>query len=253
MSESPYAEIGVFGGSGFYSLLQDVEEIALETPYGPPSDSIFLADHAGRRVAFLPRHGRGHTIPPHRINYRANVWAMKRLGVRSLICPGAAGSLQSHIEPEHFVVCDQYVDRNTDRIDTFDEGSSPSSANAGGEPYCPALREIAIRTIRDHDVTVHEKGTVVVIQGPRFSSKAESRWFTESGWDVVSMTAYPENSLAQELGIASVGISLVTDYDSGLVVLGDVPPVSTRDALQVFLKNSGRIKSIVLDLIALCP
>src|ERR1041385_2195031 len=121
-TERPAADIGIFGGSGFYALLDNVREITLETPYGPPSDNIFLAEHAGRRVAFLPRHGRRHNIPPPAINYRANVWAMKSLGVRYLISPCAAGSLQAHVKPEHFVVCDQYIDRTSARKDTFYDG-----------------------------------------------------------------------------------------------------------------------------------
>ena len=116
------AEIGIFGGSGFYSLLDDVREAKVDTPYGPPSDSVFLATVGGRRVAFLPRHGRRHTIPPHKVNYRANVWAMRSLGVKAVISPCAAGSLQLHVEPGHFVVSDQFVDRTTGRADTFFDG-----------------------------------------------------------------------------------------------------------------------------------
>ncbi len=248
----PEAEIGVFGGSGFYSLLQDVQEVPMETPYGPPSDSLFVAEHAGKRVAFLPRHGRGHTIPPHRINYRANVWAMKQLGVRFLISPGAAGSLQRHIEPEHFVVCDQTVDRTSGRADTFYEGPQVVHVSAA-DPYCPHLRQMATEVIQAQGITVHARGTVVVIQGPRFSTKAESRWFTQMGWEVISMTQYPESYLALEQNIAPVNIALVTDYDSGLVAEGSVGPVNTRDALAVFRKNSERIKTVVLELIRRIP
>ena len=250
--ETPHAEIGVFGGSGFYSLLENVQELPMSTPYGSPSDSVFLAELEGKKVAFLPRHGRKHTIPPHAINYRANVWAMKSLGVRYLISPCAAGSLQPHIQPEHFVVCDQYVDRTRDRKDTFYDGPEVYHVSAA-DPYCPHLRQMAIDVIKEHGITVHERGTVVVIQGPRFSSKAESRWFTAAGWEVISMTQYPEAYLALEKAIAPVNISLITDYDCGLVAEGEVAPVTTEEVYAVFLKNADRIKKVVIDLIRRIP
>lgn len=250
--EAPAADIGVFGGSGFYSLLENVNEIRIETPYGAPSDSLFLAEYGGKRVAFLPRHGRGHNIPPHKINYRANVWAMKHLGVRYLISPCAAGSLQPHVKPEHFVVCDQYVDRTNGRADTFYDGPEVYHVSSA-EPYCPNLREMAVDVIRDQGITVHEKGTIVIIQGPRFSTKAESRWFTQAGWEVIGMTAYPEAHLALELAIAVVNIALITDFDSGLVGEGDVPPVTSQEVLTVFKKNAERVKTVVLELIRRIP
>ncbi len=193
------AEIGVFGGSGFYSLLEDVREIKVDTPYGAPSDSVFLAEVAGRKVAFLPRHGRRHTIPPHRINYRANVWAMRALGVKAVISPCAAGSLQRDVAPGDFVVCDQFVDRTNGRADTFFDGPIVSHLSSA-ETYDPTLRQIAIDVVREHGIPVHEQGTVVVIQGPRFSTKAESKWFSDAGWEVINMTQYPEAFLCRELG-----------------------------------------------------
>ncbi|HLJ56451.1 MAG TPA: S-methyl-5'-thioadenosine phosphorylase [Chthonomonadaceae bacterium] len=250
--EQPAAEIGVFGGSGFYSLLENVQEVRIETPYGPPSDILFLAEHAGKRVAFLPRHGRSHSIPPHKINYRANVWAMKHLGVRYLISPCAAGSLQAHVQPEHFVVCDQYVDRTRGRADTFYEGPEVYHVSAA-DPFCPHLRRLAIEVIREHGITVHETGTIVVIQGPRFSTKAESRWFTEAGWQVIGMTAYPEAHLALEQAIAVVNISLITDYDSGIAAGEQVTPVTSDEVYAVFQKNAERVKSVVLELIGRIP
>ena len=152
-------------GSGFYSLLEDVREAKIDTPYGPPSDSFFLATVAGRRVAFLPRHGRRHTIPPHKVNYRANVWAMRSLGVKAVISPCAAGSLQLHVEPGHFVVADQFVDRTSGRADTFFDGPIVSHVSSA-EIYDLTLRGIALDVIREHGITVHDGGTVVVIQGP---------------------------------------------------------------------------------------
>jgi len=244
------AEIGVFGGSGFYSLLEDVREIKVDTPYGPPSDSFFLASVGGRRVAFLPRHGRRHTIPPHRINYRANVWAMRSLGVKAVISPCAAGSLQLHVEPGHFVVSDQFVDRTNGRADTFFDGPIVSHVSSA-ETYDPVLRQLAIDVIREHDITVHEGGTVVVIQGPRFSTKAESKWFSDAGWEVINMTQYPEAYLCRELGMAVVNIALITDYDAG--VLEGTQAVTAHDVLEVFERNAERIRQVVLDMIARFP
>jgi 5'-methylthioadenosine phosphorylase len=244
------AEIGVFGGSGFYSLLDDVREIKVDTPYGAPSDSLFLADVGGRRVAFLPRHGRRHTIPPHRINYRANVWAMKSLGVKAAISPCAAGSLALHVKPGDFVVCDQFVDRTSGRADSFYDGPIVTHLSSA-ETYHPVLRDLAIDTIRDHGIEVHERGTVVVIQGPRFSTKSESKWFSDAGWEVINMTQYPEAWLCRELGIAVVNISLITDYDAG--VHEGTEAVNATDVLEVFQANAERIQKVVLDLIGRFP
>ena len=244
------AEIGIFGGSGFYSLLDDVREVKVDTPYGPPSDSIFLAQVAGRRVAFLPRHGRRHTIPPHRINYRANVWAMRSLGVKAVISPCAAGSLQHAVKPGDFVVCDQFVDRTRNRADTFFDGPIVTHLSSA-EIYDPVLRRLAIDTIRDHAIEVHERGTVVVIGGPRFSTKAESKWFSDAGWEVINMTQYPEAWLCRELGMAVVNISLITDYDAG--VLEGTQAVNAMSVLEVFQQNASRIQAVVLDLIGRFP
>jgi 5'-methylthioadenosine phosphorylase len=244
------AEIGIFGGSGFYSLLDDVREAKIDTPYGPPSDSFFLATVAGRRVAFLPRHGRRHTIPPHKVNYRANVWAMRSLGVKAVISPCAAGSLQLHVEPGHFVVSDQFVDRTTGRADTFFDGPIVSHVSSA-EIYDPVLRGIALDVIREHGITAHDGGTVVVIQGPRFSTKAESRWFTDAGWEVINMTQYPEAYLCRELGMAVVNIALITDYDAG--VLEGTHAVTAHDVLAVFEQNAGNIRKVVLDMVGRFP
>jgi 5'-methylthioadenosine phosphorylase len=244
------AEIGVFGGSGFYSLLDEVREIKVDTPYGPPSDSFFLAEIAGRAVAFLPRHGRRHTIPPHRINYRANVWAMRSLGVKAVISPCAAGSLQVHVKPGDFVVCDQLVDRTRGRIDTFYDGPIVTHLSSA-EIYDPVLRQLAIDTIRDHGIPFHERGTIVIIQGPRFSTKAESKWFSDAGWEVISMTQYPEAYLCRELGMAVVNIALITDYDAG--VIEGTEAVDARSVLEVFAQNAERIQKVVLDMIARFP
>jgi 5'-methylthioadenosine phosphorylase len=244
------AEIGVFGGSGFYSLLEDVHEVKVDTPYGPPSDSVFLAHVNGRKVAFLPRHGRHHTLPPHKINFRANVWAMRSLGCRCIISPCAAGSLQQDVAPGDFVVCDQFVDRTNGRADTFYDGPIVTHVSPV-ETYHPLLRKLAVETIEEHGIRCHDGGTVVVIQGPRFSTKSESKWFHDQGWEVINMTQYPEAYLCHEMGMGVVNISLITDYDSG--VHAGAEAVTAHDVLEVFKSNSEKIKKVVLDLIGKIP
>jgi 5'-methylthioadenosine phosphorylase len=242
------ADIGVFGGSGFYSFLKNVEELEINTPYGSPSDSIALADYEGKRIAFLPRHGKNHQYPPHMIPYRANLYAMKKLGVKKIIAPTSSGSLQPNIKPGDFVVCDQFVDRTSGRKDTFFDGPEtkhPSSAY----PYCPVLRNLAIDTIKNLGITVHERGTVVVIQGPRFSTVAESRWFSKMGWDVINMTQYPECYLAKELGICYVNIALITDYDVGLEGHDDIKPVTHEEVLKVFNSNVENVKKVLFEMV----
>ena len=245
------AEIGIFGGSGFYEFAEGgVEEIKVETPYGPPSDQVALMTVAGRRVAFLPRHGRQHTLPPHKVPFQANLWAMKSLGVSRILAPSAVGSLQAHIAPGHFVINDQFIDRTTGRADTFYDGpivTHVSSADA----YCPQMRTLAIESTRQHGIPVHETGTGVVIQGPRFSSKAESRWFTQMGWDVVTMTQYPEMMLARELALCYVTLSLVTDYDAGTVV--DTAAVQAHDVLRVLAQNTANVKKVLKTMLEQMP
>jgi len=244
------ADIGVFGGSGFYSFLSDIEEVKLTTPYGPTSDSIFISKIGPHRVAFMPRHGSKHTIPPHLINYRANVWAMKRLGCKRVISPCAAGSLQKEIEPGHFVVCDQFVDWTDGRKSTFFEGphvEHPSPVNT----YCPQLRALTIDTAKKLGIRVHETGTMVVINGPRYSTKAESLFFTRQGWHVIGMTGFPEAYLVKELNMCPLNISLITDYDAGLIA--DMPPVSHEAVLKVFNTNVEHLKKLLFNMIAQIP
>ena len=244
------AKIGVFGGSGFYKFLENIKEIKVETPYGMPSDNIFLGTIGKQKVAFMPRHGRNHSIMPHLINYRANVWAMKSIGVERVISPCAAGSLQKHVAPGDFVICDQFVDWTDSRKSTIFEGpvvTHPSPADL----YCPELRELAVQTAKDLGINVHRKGTVVVINGPRFSTKAESKFFTNQGWEVINMTAFPENYLVKEMDMCPLNISLITDYDAGLV--GDVPPVSHQAVMEVFNSNLDRLKKVLFKMIEDIP
>lgn len=245
------AEIGVFGGSGFYAFAEgEIEEVKVETPYGPPSDTVALMTEAGRRVAFLPRHGRSHSLPPHKVPYRANLWAFKELGVTRVIAPNAVGSLQAHLPPGHFVINDQFVDRTSGRADTYYDGPITTHVSSA-EPYCPQLRALAVAATRAEGIPVQETGTSVVIQGPRFSSKAESRWFTSMGWDIVSMTQYPEVILARELALCYVNISLVTDYDAG-VVAGEAP-VEAANVLEVLARNTDNVKRVIRAMLAQWP
>jgi len=246
------ADIGVFGGSGFYEFLEGVEEVWIETPYGPPSDRIALAEMNGKRVAFLPRHGKDHRYPPRKINYRANLWAMKELGVKRIIGPSAAGSLQPHIKPGDFVVVDQFVNRTWGRADTFFDGPITKHISAA-DPYCAELRSLAIKAANELKINVHPRGTVVVIQGPRFSTRAESKEFSERGWEVINMTQYPEGYLAKELGICYVNIALITDYDAGLEDDPQVQPVTHEEVMRVFQANIDKVKQLITTLVEMIP
>lgn len=242
------ADIGVFGGSGFYSFLDNIQEIELDTPYGKPSDKFALANYMGKKIAFLPRHGKNHTLPPHMIPYRANLYGMKQLGVKKIIAPTASGSLQAEIKPGDFVVCDQFVDRTWGRKDTYFDGPETKHVSAA-HPYCPSLRKIAIETGKSMGIGIHEKGTVVVIQGPRFSTSAESRWFSSMGWEVINMTQYPECYLARELGICYANIALITDYDAGLEGHENINPVTHQEVLRVFEENNEKLKAMLFEMI----
>jgi 5'-methylthioadenosine phosphorylase len=241
----PEAEVGVFGGSGFYSFLEDVDEVEVETPYGKPSAPFVLGQIGGKRVAFLPRHGRAHELPPHRIPYRANVWAMRELGVRRIVGPNASGALSADLRLGEFVVCDQFVDRTSGRQDTFYDGPETTHVSAA-DPYCPELRGLLVETARELGIPARDGGTVVTIQGPRFSTRAESRCFREMGWDVINMTAYPEGHLARELELCYAAIAMVTDYDVG-VEGGE--PVSAEQVLRVFNQNNERLRELLFAVI----
>jgi 5'-methylthioadenosine phosphorylase len=243
------AELGLFGGSGFYSFLEHAEELAVHTPYGPPSDRVAVGRVGGRRVAFLPRHGRNHSIPPHRINYRANLWAFRELGVQRLIAPCAVGSLRRDLAPGTFVLCDQLVDRTSGRADTFYDG--PVVTHVGfADPYCPELRALTTARCAGLGIPLRPSGTGVVIPGPRFSTRAESAFYSAQGWDVVGMTQYPEVVLAREAEMCCVNISLVTDYDVGLE---GVPPVTTREVVRILQENNERLRTVLADLIPAIP
>lgn len=246
------AQIGIIGGSGFYDLASSLKEIKVETPYGPPSDKIALGDVRGKKVAFLPRHNKNHDIPPHLINYRANIWALKSLGVERIITSHAVGSLQKDYQPGDLVILDQFVDRTRGRIDTFYDGSIVTHVSTAF-PYCAQLRILAIKQCRMMDIRMHEKGTVVVVQGPRFSTAAESLWFTQMGWHTINMTEYPEIVLAREKEMCYAAIAVVTDYDCGLVSQGQVKPVSTEEIIKNFHFSIEKIKKLILTMVENWP
>jgi 5'-methylthioadenosine phosphorylase len=250
--EIPNAEIGVFGGSGFYSFLDNLKPYKVETPYGAPSSQVMIGEIEGRKVAFIPRHGEQHQYPPHMVNYRANLYAFKYLRVKRVIGPCAAGSLKAEIRPGDFVICDQFVNLTNGRKDTFYDGPITTHISTA-DPYCPQLREIAINSCKKLGLSYHPSGTVVVIQGPRFSTKAESKYFRSLGWDVINMTQYPEVVLARELEMCYLNISLITDYDTGLEGDPNVMPVTHDEVLKIFEKNIGKLKDLIVEIIKSIP
>ena len=221
----------------------------VETPYGPPSAPPVVGEIGGRRVAFIPRHGLKHQFPPHRVPYQANAWAMRELGVERIVGPNACGSLQPHVKPGDFVICDQLVDRTNDRPNTFYDGPLTTHISFA-DPYCPVMRDVAIEKGRQLGIPLHERGTVVVIEGPRFSTRAESTWFKGAGWEVVNMTQYPEAVLARELEICYANISLITDYDVGVE---DVPPVTHEEVVRIFAENNERLRGLLFEIIPALP
>lgn len=242
------AEIGVFGGSGFYGFLADVEEVIVKTPYGAPSDKITVGLYEGKKVAFLPRHGKKHQYPPHKIPYLANIFAFKKIGVKKIIAPCAVGSLKKEIKPGDFVVCDQLVNFAFGRKDTFYDGRQVAHVSLA-EPYCPDLRRVAIEKMRDIKIKHHDKGTILVVSGPRFSTKAESCFFAKQAGDIINMTAYPEAVLAREQGLCYLNIGLVTDYDSGVFGGKNAKAVTAEDVAEVFKKNNEKMKEVIFKII----
>ncbi len=244
-------EIGMFGGSGNYDsdVIENPIEVKVFTPYGAPSDNFILGTVKGRSFAFLARHARGHTIAPHMINYRANIWGMKALGVKRIISPAACGSLQpKKIKLGEFVIADQLFDRTFGvRKDTFFETGTIAHLPFG-EPFCSELRKVAVDTAEEIGYKVHGKGTYVCINGPRFSTAAESMFYHNQGWDVIGMTAYPEAALAREAGICFVNISMPTDYD----VHGE-EHVTHAMVLKTMSENVERVRKLTFEMISNIP
>ena len=204
-----------------------------------------IGDVGGKRVVFLPRHGRRHELPPHRIPYRANVWAMRELGVRRIIGPNVSGALKAELRLGDFVVCDQFVDRTSGRADTFYDGPETTHVSAA-DPYCPELRRLLVDTAGELGIPARDGGTVVTIQGPRFSTRAESRWFQAMGWDVINMTQYPEGYLCRELELCYANVAMVTDHDVGVE---GTEPVTHEGVLKVFNENNERLRELLFAVI----
>ncbi len=253
VSHSDRVDVGVFGGSGFYEFGANTREVVVETPYGSPSDAITISTIGGRQVAFLPRHGKNHTSPAHAVNFRANIWALHSLGARALIAPFSCGSLRPELKPGEMVIVDDLIDRTSSRNDTYFDGSDGVTNHIMfAHPYDAGLRALALDACRAENVTVHDGGTVVVINGPRFSTKAESRWFSQMGWSVVNMTQYPETVLAAEIGLPIVGVALVTDYDAGLEGVHE-RPVTMEEVFAVMRANMGRVRGVIGRLVEMLP
>ena len=240
---SSRADVAVIGGSGFYSFLDDPEHVDVVTPYGDPSAPVSVGEVGGRRVAFLPRHGRGHELPPHRINYRANLWALRSLGVRQVLAPCAVGGLRDEVAPGDLVVPDQLVDRTSGRERTYVERGAVHLPFA--DPYCPRLSGVLAQPDG-----VRLGGTMVVIDGPRFSTRAESRDFADRGWTLVNMTGAPEAALARELRMCLATIALVTDMDAGA---GAEEAVRQQDVFALFAANTERLKAMLVDVMTDLP
>lgn len=245
-----HADIGVFGGSGFSTFLDDVEHHRITTPFGDPTAPVTIGALGDVRVAFLPRHGQRHEFPPHRVNYRANVAAMRDLGVRALLAPFAAGSLQPTIHPGDFVVVDQLVDRTSGRADTFYDTFENGPMHISlADPYDDRLRRELTTAATESGIAVHDHGTVVVVQGPRFSTRAESAWYRSQGWEVINMTQYPEAALAREAGIPYGAVALITDYDTGLEGEPGIEPVTQEQVFAVFEDNVHRVREVLFTVI----
>lgn len=243
------AEIGIIGGTGFYDpkLLKNVKEIEVRTPYGPPSDSVTMGELEGRCIAFLPRHSKKHTIRPTDVNSRANIFALKELGVQRILAPSTVGSLREDFKPGDIVFIDQFIDRTTRREQSFYAGSKVCHISVA-EPMCSELRRTLIKAAGDVGVATHNAGTYVCIEGPRFSTKAESRMFRMWGADVVGMTLVPECVLAREAEICYACIATVTDYD----VWKD-KPVSAAEVRKIMKANVEKVKSIITAAIPNIP
>ena len=242
MKNESRAEIGIIGGTGVYDpeIIEDSEEIKVFTPYGSPSDSVTIGTYEDKKIAFIPRHGRGHTIPPHRINNCANIWALKELGVSNIVASSAVGSLREDYKPGEFVLTDQFIDRTRKRIDSFYQGGQLCHISAA-DPNCKGLREYYRNQAEKLGLKLHHSGTYVCIEGPRFSTRAESGLYRQWKADIIGMTLYPECILAREAEMCYVSIAMVTDYD----VWAD-KPVSTQEIMKTMKSNSSNFKQLIM-------
>jgi 5'-methylthioadenosine phosphorylase len=238
------AEIGIFGGTGIYDsgLLKEAKEITVETPFGKTSDSITVGIFKGKKIAFMPRHGKKHTIPPHLINYRANIWAFKELGIKRIIAPSAVGSLKEEIAPGQFVLPSQFLDFTKSRKLSFSEEGRVIHISVA-DPFCPELQSAILAAAKTHSIPVHRNCTYVCIEGPRFSTKAESRFFRSTDADIIGMTLVPECQLAREAQICYASISTVTDYD-----VWAEKPVTAKEVMETLSKNVENTKKLLTSI-----
>jgi len=243
------AEIGIIGGTGLYDpkLLKNVQEVDVNTPYGVPSDSFIVGELAGRSVAFLPRHGRRHTIRPTDVNSRANMYAFKKLGVTRVLAVSTVGSLKEEYMPGDIAFVDQFIDRTTRREQSFYTGDKVCHISVA-EPMCPEIRKTLIAVAKNANIKAHPTGTYVCIEGPRFSTKAESKMFQQWGADVVGMTMVPECVLAREAELCYASIATVTDYDCW-----KDHPVSAEEIVKTMKANIEKVKRIIVDTVAVLP
>ena len=241
--------LAIIGGTGVYDpkIFRDSKEIKVFTPYGSPSPFLSIGYHGEKKIAFLPRHGRDHSIPPHKINYRANIFALKQLGVERIIGVSSVGSLRESLKPGDFVYPDQFIDRTKNRADTFFEGGQVVHVSSA-DPFCPQMRKTFVDSSRSLGIDAHSEGTYVCIEGPRFSTRSESKLFRLWGADIVGMTLYPEGILAREARICYASISMVTDFD----VWAD-KPVSASEVTETLRKNIERAKRLILHAIDILP
>jgi len=243
------AEVAIIGGSGLYDpdVLEEPNEIKVHTPYGRTSDLITLGSYMGKKVAFIPRHGKEHQIPPHNVNYRANIWALKQLGVRRILASNACGSLSEKHKPGDILVLGQFIDRTKSRPSTFYESGQVCHISVA-DPFCPELGSLLFNQGTSLGIHIRQGGTYVCIEGPRFSTRAESKLFRKWEADVVGMTIFPECVLAREVEICYGSIALVTDYD-----VWAEKPVSADEIITVIKANVDKAKRLFGKVIPLIP
>ena len=242
-------EIAIIGGTGIYNtdIISNKEIIDVETPYGKTSDSLTIGEFNEKKIVFLPRHGKKHSVPPHKINFRANIWALKELGVKRIIAPCAGGSLREEMKPGHIAIPDQFIDRTKFRDSTFYEQVTVAHISTA-DPFCPELQKIISDVTENQNITMHNDCTYVCIDGPRFSTKAESKFYKSIGADIIGMTLVPECQLAREAQMCYVSISTVTDYD-----VWAEKPVTAKEVMDTLSKNVQTTKKLLAELIHKMP